>query len=119
MGAAGFESEAENATTGEKVADSGSEAVVETPTGDRSRGPEADLAHAMKLAAEAGQWGIVADLSRQLDAVRQRWDRRGRGLAPTDHKLVHGDRSEEPQEREIRPEGLRSLPFTGFPPSRA
>lgn len=102
----------------EKEAGSGSEVVVETPIGDRSRGPEADLAHAMRLAAEAGQWGIVADLSRQLDAVRQGWDRRGRGLDPTDHKLVHGDRSEERQEREIRPEGLRALPFSGSPSSR-
>ena len=43
-GAAGFESEAENTETREKAAGSGSELVVETPTGDHSRGPEADLA---------------------------------------------------------------------------
>jgi len=71
VGAAGFERAAENAATTTKHAVSGAEAVVETPSGDRSRGPEADLAHAMRLAAEAGQWGIVADLSRQLDAVRR------------------------------------------------
>ena len=95
VGAAGFESEAEKHEMPEKEAASSSEVVVETPTGDRSRGPEADLAHAMRLAAEAGQWGIVADLSRQLDAVRRGCDRRGKGLDPTDHKLAHGGRSED------------------------
>jgi hypothetical protein len=71
VGAAGFEREAEIAETREEEAASGSGVVVETPTGDRSCGPEADLAHAMRLAAEARQWGVVADLSRQLDAVRR------------------------------------------------
>jgi len=75
VGAAGFEREAENAETLEKEACSGSEAVAETPIGGRSRGPEADLAHAMRLAAEAGQWVLVADLSRQLDALRRHRER--------------------------------------------
>jgi hypothetical protein len=79
VGAAGFESEAEKPELPEKKAGLGSKVVVEAPIGDRSRGPEADLAHAVRLAAEAGQWVVVADLSRQLDAVRR--DREGLSFA--------------------------------------
>jgi hypothetical protein len=42
----------------------------ETPTGDRSRGAEADLAHALRLAAEARQWTVVVTLGRELEALR-------------------------------------------------
>ncbi len=75
VGAAGFEREAENAEICEKEAASGLRVVVETPIGDRSRGPDTDLAHAVRLAAEAGQWIVVADLSRQLDALRRHRER--------------------------------------------
>lgn len=37
-----------------------------------SRATEASLARAVEFAASAGQWEIVADLSRQLAAMRQR-----------------------------------------------
>jgi hypothetical protein len=57
VGAAGFENAAKITETRENEAGSGSRVVVETPVGDRSCGPEADLAHAVRLAAEAGQWG--------------------------------------------------------------
>jgi hypothetical protein len=48
------------------------------PVGDLSRGAEADLAHALKLAAEAGEWAVVASLSRQLEALMV--DRKGGAL---------------------------------------
>ena len=45
--------------------------VVKAPVGDHSRGPVADLAAALKLAAEAGEWAVVAGVARQLEAVRR------------------------------------------------
>jgi hypothetical protein len=50
-----------------------------------SRGLEAELAHAVRLAAEAGEWTAVADLSRQLEGPRRA--RGGTGL-----RIVKGDR---------------------------
>lgn len=43
----------------------GAHAVV----GDHSRGPVEDLAIALKLAAEAGQWSLVATLASQIEAL--------------------------------------------------
>jgi hypothetical protein len=37
--------------------------------GDLSCGPERDLARAVRLAAEAGEWDVVAMLSRQLESL--------------------------------------------------
>jgi hypothetical protein len=42
----------------------------DTTNGDQSRGLERDLGRALKLAAEAGEWSVVAALSKQLDAMR-------------------------------------------------
>jgi hypothetical protein len=43
--------------------------VEVAPVGSLSCGAEADLARALKLAAEAGEWAVVASLSRQLEAL--------------------------------------------------
>jgi hypothetical protein len=40
---------------------------LETTIGGASRGLLENLAHALALAAEAGQWGVVATLARQLE----------------------------------------------------
>jgi hypothetical protein len=56
-----------------------------SPVRSGSHGPEADLARALKLAAEAGEWEVVADLSRQLEAMRRARD--GAGL-----RVVKGGR---------------------------
>ena len=63
-----------------------------------------DLAVAVRLAAEAGEWAVVATLSRQLDALRR--EREGGGL-----KVIKGgcgrrrDRGSDPAP------GLASLPL--------
>jgi hypothetical protein len=46
-------------------------ALGKSPVRSVSHGPEADLARALKLAAEAGEWAVVSDLSRQLEALRR------------------------------------------------
>jgi hypothetical protein len=49
------------------------------PVRDASRTrAEDDLAVAVRLAAEAGEWAVVATLSRQLDSLRR--EREGGGL---------------------------------------
>jgi hypothetical protein len=45
------------------------EAPSETPNRGDSRGLLADLALAVRLAAEAGEWSVVSTLSRQLDLL--------------------------------------------------
>jgi hypothetical protein len=56
----------------------GDRASGKSPVRSVSRGPDADLATALRLAAEAGEWAVVADLSRQLEALRRVRD--GAGL---------------------------------------
>ena len=54
------------------------------PVRDASRTrAEDDLAVAVRLAAEAGEWAVVATLSRQLDSLRR--EREGGGL-----KVING-----------------------------
>ena len=60
------------------VAKGRQEGAEVAPVGDPSRGAEADLAHALKLAAAAGEWAVVASLSRQLEALMV--ERRGVAL---------------------------------------
>jgi hypothetical protein len=49
------------------------------PARDLSRPrPEDELAAAVRLAAEAGEWAVVTTLSRQLEALRR--EREGGGL---------------------------------------
>jgi hypothetical protein len=46
----------------------------ETSIRSRSRGLQEDLAYALALAAEAGEWRIVETLARQLDRLRSASD---------------------------------------------
>jgi hypothetical protein len=46
--------------------------VTSRPARNASEGHvAADLAHALRLAAEAGQWAVVEVLARQLEALRR------------------------------------------------
>ena len=72
MGAAGIESGSEVLETPREVAkrrEPEERSNQLEPVGDVSRGLERDLARALVLAAEAGDWDIVTMLSRQLEAL--------------------------------------------------
>ncbi len=72
MGAAGLESPSEGAENTQIPAQPHETNQTKSPAagiGEDSHGPGADLARAVKLAAEAGEWAIVAALARQLDLL--------------------------------------------------
>jgi hypothetical protein len=85
VGATGIERASETLETAGKPAPSPDSDVAKSPVGDVSPGPlpdpAADLARALKLAAEAGQWEIVSLLARQLEAMRREGDGDATGRA--------------------------------------
>ena len=76
MGAAGIERASNSREPTRKAAKGREEGDTKSPVHDDSQ--EADLARAVRLAAEAGEWIVVTELSRQLEAIRRA--REGAGL---------------------------------------
>lgn len=70
LGARGFEHSSEQPESPRNPTNRRVEASQPAGAGDDPATPEAALARAIQLAAEAGQWDVVAELARQLTALR-------------------------------------------------
>lgn len=67
---AGIESTSDTPRSATKSRDVSEKRGTEVSRRGETRGPETDLAEAVRLAATAGQWEVVSELSRQLSSMR-------------------------------------------------